>query len=309
MSAPDDRPTSEGRTPSGLGRLARIFRRASSSSAPQGEDTVMKTFSLGTAEVEEIDADSLTVLGSVKHRTFATLPDGREIELESRDLPPFEEANPVLTGELRAVQVKQSRDPRLGSRGGLVTERIVRRAWVRPEGTYAGLVARAEVAAAKRARAAVPRLVDLASTIAILDRQDRAPVVLPAPTYDIGGAMAGADGSVRRVATDTIAGSRSKMIPPVERGPVRGIEAIRTWLEGRGIGLDVVDGHLLATATRLGPAEAEVITTFESLLVGHLRGEPVPCSLPHKGPIVPAFTYAIPRLPVCERHLREDRVA
>jgi hypothetical protein len=59
---------------------------------------------------------------------------------------------------------------------------------------------------------------------------------------------------------------------------------------------------LLASGTTMSLHLHSLIKSFEPLLVGRLTGKAVPCALSHREP-VPAWTLAVPSLPVCEAHL------
>ena len=65
----------------------------------------------------------------------------------------------------------------------------------------------------------------------------------------------------------------------------------------------------MSTSTAQAPRRArpqtvlEVLETYEPALVAHINGKPLLCAKPHRTP-VPMFDYALPRLALCETHLR-----
>lgn len=84
-----------------------------------------------------------------------------------------------------------------------------------------------------------------------------------------------------------------------------GLPAIVEWLQAQGVELSAVGGHLSVRATKLPPPVAEVIRVFEPLLLDHVSGHPVPCALKH-AKAEPAWSIAVGRMPICQRHLKGD---
>jgi hypothetical protein len=96
----------------------------------------------------------------------------------------------------------------------------------------------------------------------------------------------------------------------MKRG-VRGPEAVIAWLAKRSVVVELVDGKLVAYASRgqMVDTTRELLTKATPLLTAHLSGEPLRCAWPHKEKTPPAAVSVVePGLaPICEAHLLEDR--
>jgi hypothetical protein len=248
------------------------------------------------ATPEVIDAGDLKVLGELRIRptmagtTFVKV-DGREFEL-GRKVYGAEHENAKHSPDAVILQMIVS-DPPFGRHYELRHAREV------PVGTYERRTAEiAQAAAAKakaEARAKQPHPVDVADLFDVLDRTPAPMQTSPGPVNAVRALL-----SRQSSAADVLAVQRAV----IGKKQIRGIEAIRAFIEGQGVRLTVVNGRLLATGTAMSLSLHAVIGAFEPLLVGLVTGKPVLCALKHDRP-VDAYTLAVPSLPICQAHLEE----
>lgn len=246
---------------------------------------------------EEIDAAALVSLGTLRRRSFFSMPrTGREFEVAGT-LTAYELANKPRPNEVRVRRESVVRDQVFGKQRGPQRETTYIRAFEVEPGTYAGLVAAAEAAeaakVAKAERATRLHLVDAADLLPVLDRQaEQTPII------------AGGSGAPSSIAK--LSARPARLIPRPSRDAVRGIEQVRAWIESRGVKLEAIGDHLIVRAARIDATTAEVVDTFRPLLVGLIAGEPVPCALDHGKRKAPdAWTLAVGRAPVCREHIEE----
>jgi hypothetical protein len=233
-------------------------------------------------EAERIPLDRVKVLGRLASGAqYAQLPDGREIRVGA-ELADIELDNPPIPNELHLTSQRVVAD----HIGRKYRADFSRRGFVVEPGTFERLNATEKARANKTA---TPRLVDAADLFPVLKKADAQ--VLPL----VDGAMP---------PEYTVLTKRTTAISSAGRAPIRGIEAIEQFIGRQGISLEAVGTHLLAK----GPTVrvADLLRTFEPLLVGRLTGKPAPCALKHREP-VPAWTIAIPSLAVCREHLAGPR--
>jgi hypothetical protein len=172
-------------------------------------------------------------------------------------------------------------------------------------GTYIGRLVEVQAAAAakaeREARGKQPRLIDVAELFDILDRT---PTPIAAAAEGPLQSMRSLFSQRRGAVLDVLAVQRA-----VEgRKQVRGIHAIRAFIESQGVKFSIVDGRLLATGTAMSLGLHAVISAFAPLLSGLVAGDPVPCALKHDRP-VPAWSFAVPAVPVCQAHLEDEGIA
>jgi hypothetical protein len=243
-------------------------------------------------EPERIPWANVKPLGSIGRRSFAALPDGRELEL-GRELAGFELSNRPRSGEVWIERSERVPDPVYGKQRSIIEQTLVRATLVEP-GTFRQLAAAEQAKADARERAAiarnVPHYIDLAATFPQLDRVPEQAVAL---------------GVTDDVARD-IAGKHRQMLVTGGREAVRGIDAIAAWIDAALMApLGLVGDELDVKLTRWDSATLEVIDAFRPLLVGRLRGQHPPCRLKHKQPTDAWTLTAGGRWPICRAHLEE----
>lgn len=243
---------------------------------------------------ETLRATDLRNLGVHGRQTYAAARDGSREFRVGRALAAFELANAPRRGEVRILRMTRDEAGR--------PRREYLAAYEVPPGTYAGLRAASEARAERKARREtarqVPHLEDIADHLSALDRVEETARL-------IGGGRrhAGRLGVVADVLSPRRGQGRLRKTPG--RDPVRGVEAVAAWLREQGCALEVAGSRLVVRAKATGPEVRNVLSAYEPLLVGLLSGSPVPCALKHRGTPPPAWSYAVPRLPVCREHLED----
>lgn len=244
------------------------------------------------SEPEHVRYNDLQPLGRFRdRRSFAVLPDGREVEVGA-EMQPWEAYNRPDKGEIRIDRIEVRQHPLTKQRQE--QHMVTIRGWIREPGTYARLVAADEAhnakAAERAARASAPHRIDVAELLPQLDRVPEQPIAV------------GTSGDVLR---DVMAKS-PKLIVTGGRDAVRGVEAIAAWLAGHQVQLNATPtGQLDVRAKGISRELREVLDVFGSLLAAHIAGRPVPCALAHKSEAPAAYSLAIPATPVCREHLEE----
>ena len=195
------------------------------------------------AEPEHVRYSDLVPLRSYRgRRSFATLPDGREVEVGA-ELTPWEAYNKPTADEVRIDRVVSRPHPTSPRQRPPIRELQVIRGWIRPTGTFAGLQAAEDAAAARSAeraaRASALHRVDVAETLPPLDRTPEQAIVLGASP----------DGPSADVLRDVMS-KAPKLITTGGHPPVRGVPAIIAWAEGQGVRLGVSGGFLDVRAKR-----------------------------------------------------------
>lgn len=240
-------------------------------------------------EPERIDARRVKPLGTIGRRTFAQLPDGREVELRGI-VAAYELGNRPRRSELWIETVQRVVDPVYGKQRGLVEERTLTRAFPVDPGTFAALQAAERAKQDAKAQAA-----HAASTPHYIDAAELLPALARTPEQAVG--IGVSDDPLRDVL-----GKSSRMAVIGGRPQVRGIAAIRAWLEARGLELGVAGGYLDVRAPKLDADTLAVLDVFRPLLAAEL-----PCALKHKTPELAYTLTAGGRMPICQRHLEGER--
>lgn len=247
------------------------------------------TIDLAADEIELIPESDIQRLGAFRGSTYGQTKDGRELRIGAV-LAPWRLGDPPRKGDLRITrEVLHDRPGTLvgGGRRPPLLETVYLEASVVEPGTFARLEASAKASAERKAaaarKAATPHFIDAAEYLPQLDREPGTIV-----TLGLGDQVA-----------DLLGRKSPRLLATPSRGPVRGLAAIRAWIEGHGVELSTADGHLAVKATKLTPAVSEVLDRFAPLLAADVAGKPLVCALPgHRSP-VPAWTLAVRDTPAC----------
>jgi hypothetical protein len=241
--------------------------------------------------IEVIEAKKVKPLGWVGTRQFATLPDGREVQITGQ-LTEWNRGDVVRANEVWIEGI--TRPPRDTSELRNPT-RVIVRARLVESGTYAKLAKRLEV---RRKPKAAPkaRPVDALAALPFLAGR-------PEEFRLIGtrGPREDADGQLFDSLSRTAPAPRVTPAVP----PAVGAQAILERVAKAGVSLQLVGGRLVATsqAGALSDPVREVLRRSAPLLRAHLAGQPLRCAFDHRDVPPEAVSLAEPDdVPACEKH-------
>jgi len=244
------------------------------------------------AHIERLNYDEVELIGAASGRQYARDKQGRELQIVG-SVPEWELENPPRSGEVR-IEHRAKFQTNLMPFPDMRTTHL--RAQVVPSGSYEQAAKRDQAREQARTRKANPRyrLVDALSRYPRLQRKAGELIHLTTPS----------DNFLAPVLP------RVDSITTADKPQIRGFDRILAMVEDEARLAVIGDPPRLLLSGRNGrvPSDtAEMVSELEPYLLAAKLGDPIRCGLPHpKGKAPPAISVAVPSIPVCGEHLREE---